>query len=149
MLTAATFLIAYFLSCVLALTRHPSFGLLAYLSAFYIHPPSRWWAYALPDVRWSLLAAGVTFVGLFIHKQKTSPARASKEGLIVGNVDAVVLAQEPSLKNFKQLMKKTIAEILDMDLMCVNIKATTNEGMGFIGRKEGVACYATVSLTGK
>ena len=71
-----------------------------------------------------------------------------KQKLTVGNVDAVVLAQEPKLKQFKQLMAQCIAEILDTDVTCINIKATTNEGMGFIGRKEGIACYATVSLVG-
>lgn len=71
---------------------------------------------------------------------------ARQENFMIGNIDAVVLAQEPSLKPFKQLMAQCIADILEMDMTCVNVKATTNEGMGFIGRKEGIACYATVSL---
>jgi len=69
------------------------------------------------------------------------------DGFAVNNVDVVVLAQEPNLKQFKQAMGKTIAGILQVDERAVNIKATTNEGMGFIGRKEGIACYATVSLS--
>jgi len=69
------------------------------------------------------------------------------DGFTVNNVDVVVLAQEPNLKEFKQAMGQTIAGILRMDEGAVNIKATTNEGMGFVGRKEGIACYATVSLT--
>lgn len=73
---------------------------------------------------------------------------ARQEKLKVGNIDAVVLAQEPNLKQFKQAMTRRIADILETDVTAVNIKATTNEGMGFIGRKEGIACYATVSLIG-
>lgn len=69
------------------------------------------------------------------------------DGFAVNNVDVVVLAQEPNLKQFKQAMGKTIAGILRVDERAVNIKATTNEGMGFVGRKEGIACYATVSLS--
>ena len=73
---------------------------------------------------------------------------ARQEKLKVGNIDAVVLAQEPNLKQFKQAMTRRIADILETDVTAVNIKATTNEGMGFIGRKEGIACYVTVSLIG-
>ena len=64
----------------------------------------------------------------------------------VGNLDTVVLAQEPNLKQFKAAMAKILAEALGMDAAGVNIKATTNEGMGFVGRKEGIACYAVVAL---
>lgn len=71
-----------------------------------------------------------------------------QQGFLVGNIDVVLLAQEPNLKQFKQEMAGKIAEILEMDASAVNVKATTNEGMGFIGRKEGIACYATVSLIG-
>jgi len=69
-----------------------------------------------------------------------------KAGFRVGNVDAVILAQEPNLKEYKQGMAETIAACLQMDVAAVNIKASTNEGMGFVGRKEGIACYATASL---
>lgn len=71
------------------------------------------------------------------------------EKFFIQNVDAVVLAQEPNLKQFKDLMSQTLSKVLEMDASVVNIKATTNEGMGFVGRKEGIACYATVSLVGE
>lgn len=75
-------------------------------------------------------------------------ALVCQERFKVGNVDAVVLVQEPNLKKFKKAMAERIAKILDVDVTCVNVKATTNEGMGFVGRKEGIVCYATVSLVG-
>ncbi len=73
----------------------------------------------------------------------------SKEGYKINNLDAVVIAQEPHLKNYKQRMKSLIAKEIRADESSVNIKATTNEGLGFIGRKEGMAAYATVLLVKK
>jgi 2-C-methyl-D-erythritol 2,4-cyclodiphosphate synthase len=69
-----------------------------------------------------------------------------KEKFTVSNVDAVILAEEPNLKHFKMGMAENIARVLDIDLHSANIKATTSEGMGFIGRREGIACYATALL---
>ncbi len=69
-----------------------------------------------------------------------------KDDYLLGNLDVVVLAQEPNLKMFKHAMASVLAEALQTDVSVINIKATTNEGMGFVGRKEGIACYAVVSL---
>ena len=71
---------------------------------------------------------------------------AKKEGYKINNVDAIILAEEPHLKNFKGQMRSHIAGQLAIDETAVNIKATTNEGMGFIGRRQGMAAYATVSV---
>jgi 2-C-methyl-D-erythritol 2,4-cyclodiphosphate synthase len=70
-------------------------------------------------------------------------------GYDVGNVDAVVIADAPSLKAFKHQMRFNIAYRLGVQEDCVNIKATTNEGLGFLGAKEGIAAYATVLLCRK
>jgi 2-C-methyl-D-erythritol 2,4-cyclodiphosphate synthase len=67
-----------------------------------------------------------------------------REGYVVGNVDAVILAQAPALKEYKKKMAQQIAGALSIDVSVVNIKATTNEGMGFVGRQEGIAAYAAV-----
>lgn len=67
-------------------------------------------------------------------------------GYEVVNVDVAVLAQEPHLKNYKEKMRVHIASILHVEPTAVNIKATTNEEMGFVGRKEGIAVYATAML---
>src|SRR5205085_4465766 len=74
---------------------------------------------------------------------------AKKEGYKINNVDAVILAEEPHLKNFKGQMRAQIAGELAIDEAAVNIKATTNEGLGFIGRRQGMAAYATVSVIKK
>lgn len=74
MLTGLAFT-AFFLGLLaLALWRHPVFGLYAYLAAFYVHPPSRWWSVMLPDLRWALLAGVVTLVAVYIHRQKLAKA---------------------------------------------------------------------------
>lgn len=74
MLTAATFLAVYFGCAALALTRNPIYGLYLYLGVFYIHPPSRWWSYVVPDLRWSLLSAAIAILALFIHRKKLPPS---------------------------------------------------------------------------
>ncbi len=70
----------------------------------------------------------------------------SKHGFKVGNVDVAVLAEEPHLRTYKIAMREHIASVLEIPDLQVNIKATTNEGMGFVGRKEGIAAYATALL---
>ncbi len=72
-LTGLLFLAAYAAGCILALARHPIFGLITYVAAFYLHPPSRWWGQAMPDLRWSLMAAAVTVLGVMMNKRL--PAR--------------------------------------------------------------------------
>jgi 2-C-methyl-D-erythritol 2,4-cyclodiphosphate synthase len=71
------------------------------------------------------------------------------EGYAVGNVDAVVIAESPKISKFKDKMKFNIAFRLAVEENCVNVKATTNEGMGAIGRNEGIASFATVMLLKK
>ncbi len=73
-------------------------------------------------------------------------ALAAKAGLTVVNIDAVLLAEEPKIKPYKKDMCACIAKALGMDVSRVNIKATTNEGLGFIGAKQGMAAYAAASL---
>lgn len=67
-------------------------------------------------------------------------------GWAVENVDVVILAQEPKLQEFKPKMKYHIARQLNIDQTQVNIKAGTNEGLGYIGAQEGIAAYAVVLL---
>lgn len=70
-----------------------------------------------------------------------------KEGYKVGNIDAVIIAEEPHLKEFKPAMKKTIAGALMIDEDSINIKATTQEGLGFgAGTKEAMAAYAVALI---
>ena len=64
----------------------------------------------------------------------------------IENLDVVILAEEPKLKEIKPKMRYHIAFMLHIDQSQVNIKAGTNEGLGYIGTKEGIAAYAVVLL---
>ena len=68
------------------------------------------------------------------------------DGFDVVNVDAVIQAEEPPLKQYKPQMAATIAGRLGIDEARVSIKATTNETLGAIGKKEGIASFVTVLL---
>lgn len=65
---------------------------------------------------------------------------------IIVNVDATVLADAPRLGKHREQMCANIASDLKIDRACVNVKATTSEGLGYIGRGEGLACQAVALL---
>ncbi len=67
-------------------------------------------------------------------------------GYEIGNVDITIMAQTPRLSTYKDKMRRVIASILRVEAIKVNIKATTTEKLGFIGREEGVAVEAVASL---
>jgi len=71
---------------------------------------------------------------------------ATAAGYRVANVDTIIIAQEPNIKNYKKQMGVHIARILSLKEERVNIKATTHEGLGCIGRAEGIAAQAAVLL---
>jgi 2-C-methyl-D-erythritol 2,4-cyclodiphosphate synthase len=70
------------------------------------------------------------------------------QGWRIGNVDATIIAERPLLRPYISQMKQNIGQALSLSESQVSIKATTNEGLGFIGREEGIAAYAVV-LIGK
>ncbi|TLY76461.1 MAG: 2-C-methyl-D-erythritol 2,4-cyclodiphosphate synthase, partial [Gammaproteobacteria bacterium] len=67
--------------------------------------------------------------------------------LAVANVDLTVLAQAPKIAPYREAIRRQIAQLLEIDAQRVNIKATTTEGLGFLGRAEGIAAQAVVLLT--
>ena len=73
----------------------------------------------------------------------------NEKGLFVNNVDIIYIAQEPKISKKKKEMEQRIAEILKVDMERVNVKATTTEGLGSIGRSEGAAAQAIATLTQK
>jgi 2-C-methyl-D-erythritol 2,4-cyclodiphosphate synthase len=73
----------------------------------------------------------------------------NKKGLYVNNVDIIYIAQEPKISKKKKEMEQRIAEILKVDMERVNVKATTTEGLGSIGRSEGAASQAIATLIQK
>jgi len=66
---------------------------------------------------------------------------------IIGNLDITILAQEPKMVDYIPMMKENFASDLNSSISLINIKATTTEGMGFIGRGEGIAAHAVVLLS--
>ncbi len=73
-------------------------------------------------------------------------ASVADKGYQVGNVDVTIMAQAPKMAPHIQTMRATIAEDLKLDIDQVNVKATTTEKLGFVGRKEGIAVEAVALL---
>ena len=67
-------------------------------------------------------------------------------GYRVVNVDATVIAERPRLGRYRDAMRANIGLDLGLDAARVNVKATTTEGLGYIGRGEGLACQAIVLI---
>ncbi|MBR6400217.1 MAG: 2-C-methyl-D-erythritol 2,4-cyclodiphosphate synthase [Firmicutes bacterium] len=65
-----------------------------------------------------------------------------KKGWSVVNIDSIIVAQRPKMRPFIDEMEKNIAAALGIDADCVNVKATTEEKLGFSGREEGIAAKA-------
>jgi 2-C-methyl-D-erythritol 2,4-cyclodiphosphate synthase len=68
--------------------------------------------------------------------------RMREKGFHAVNIDASIVAQKPKLADFIPRMVKEIADVLEIESGRVNVKATTSEGLGFIGREEGITAYA-------
>lgn len=69
-----------------------------------------------------------------------------EKGYVVGNVDATVVAQRPKLMPYVQQMNENIAEVLGVAPDQVNVKATTEEKLGFTGTEQGISAYAVAGL---
>ncbi len=71
----------------------------------------------------------------------------SERGFLVENIDSTIIAQAPKMRPYIDAMRENIARTLEMDLSCVSVKATTEEGLGFTGAGEGIAAQAVCLLT--
>ena len=104
-------------------------------------------------------AAGLGDIG--VHFPDTDPAykgadsmkllavvveKITAKGYRVGNVDVTVIAQKPKLKDYIPKMMENIAQDLQVALSQVNVKATTEERLGFTGAEQGIACHAVCIL---
>jgi 2-C-methyl-D-erythritol 2,4-cyclodiphosphate synthase len=69
-----------------------------------------------------------------------------EQGYEIGNIDATVAAQRPKLALYIDEMRANIAKVLETELENINIKATTTEELGFVGRKEGISSYCVCLL---
>ena len=90
------------------------------------------------DERWRGAASG-----LFVRE---AVERARRAGYVVGNLDATVIAEAPRLAPHQEAMRRSVAALLDAKLELVNIQITSTDGLGAIGRGEGIAAQAVVLL---
>lgn len=73
----------------------------------------------------------------------------ARKGYEVVNVDITIMAQAPKMLPYIEEMRRNVAADLEIDLDCTSVKATTTERLGFTGRKEGIAAFATALVSGK
>lgn len=69
-----------------------------------------------------------------------------EKGWEIGNVDLTIMAEAPKFKPYIESMRTTLADVMKVDVDVVSVKATTTEGLGFTGRKEGIAATAVALL---
>ena len=69
-----------------------------------------------------------------------------REGYSIVNVDATVIAQKPKLASYIPSMRENIARALSCNVSCINIKATTEEKLGFTGNEEGISAHSVVLI---
>lgn len=70
----------------------------------------------------------------------------AKSGYVIGNIDATIIAQRPKMAPYREIMRENIAKALNISIDRVSIKATTEEGLGFTGRSEGISSQAIALL---
>lgn len=75
--------------------------------------------------------------------------RLAESGWKLGNLDATILAQSPKMAPHILKMRENLAQALAVDISCVSVKATTEEGLGFTGAKQGIAAHAICLLEAK
>lgn len=72
--------------------------------------------------------------------------RVNDEGYVIENIDSTLIAQQPKMKPHILSMRENIAKVCGIDVSQVSVKATTEEQLGFTGRKEGISAHAVVLL---
>ena len=72
---------------------------------------------------------------------------ARERGFVIGNIDAVVIAEAPKIAPHAKKIRERIADILGLDVDIVSVRGTSTNGLGFAGRKEGLAAMAVVLLS--
>ena len=71
----------------------------------------------------------------------------TQEGCKIENIDSTIVAQRPKMRPYIEHMRANIAGALGLDVKCVSVKATTEEGLGFTGRGEGIAAQAVALIS--
>ena len=81
---------------------------------------------------------GISSIKLLEHVTKL----IEEKGYIVENIDATIIAQKPKMRPYIEEMEKNIATALHIDVSQINVKATTEEGLGFTGTEQGISSQA-------
>ncbi len=71
-----------------------------------------------------------------------------RKGFYIRNIDTIIFAEAPQIGPYRKKMQKNLAKTIEVDPGCINVKATTTEGLGFIGNGEGIGAMS-VALLGK
>jgi 2-C-methyl-D-erythritol 2,4-cyclodiphosphate synthase len=85
---------------------------------------------------------GIESVKILTHVREL----VKKKGYRINNIDAVIIAEEPKISPYREKIITRLAEILEIERTSVSIKGKTTEGLGFTGRKEGIAAQAVALL---
>ncbi len=86
--------------------------------------------------------AGIDSMKLLAHVY----TRMAEKGYVIQNIDALIMIEQPKMAPYIETMRKQIATCLHCDLSCVSVKATRGEGLGFVGRGEGVLAQCVTML---
>ena len=70
--------------------------------------------------------------------------KAQEKGYLISNADITIICEQPKIMPYALEMREYIAQLINVDSSCINIKATTTEKLGFLGRGEGIAAQAVV-----
>ena len=107
-------------------------------------------AAALGDVGWHFPDTDPAYKGISsLLLLKHVGGLLAQKNYVVGNIDATIVAQQPKLAKYIPQMNQNIAEALQIALEQVNVKATTEEQLGFTGSEMGMSAYAVVGLEAK
>ena len=85
---------------------------------------------------------GISSIKLLEHVTKL----IEEKGYIVENIDATIIAQKPKMRPYIEEMEKNIAAALHIDVSQINVKATTEEGLGFTGAEQGISSQAICAI---
>ena len=77
---------------------------------------------------------------------RAAVGRVRESGFVIVNADITVITEQPKIAQFRDAMRESIAKSLGVSATEVSIKGKTNEGMGWIGREEGLACIAVATI---
>jgi 2-C-methyl-D-erythritol 2,4-cyclodiphosphate synthase len=81
-----------------------------------------------------------------IDMLRAAVSRVRDMGWLVQQIDVAIVAERPKISSHRELMRARLAQALGVDVDAVSVKGKTNEGMGWIGRGEGIACIAVATL---